>query len=138
MSYPGSKEYLIWERRKAMDGFVFRRARRGNPITMVVFRMYHGNWRNPDWKDPNWKDDLVALFPCQTPYVTQQYCGSYMHTGQYAPALYRGVISQTRPVTPEEAMPLADELKDIGYNIAVRQRGPSRHYKEKWVKMGND
>ena len=98
--------------------------------TMVVFRV---------WKDSG---DVIALFPCWK--VSKQgasgvFLGvmSYEHVGQHGSASYIGVMRQTRAATPEEAIDLADELKDRGYKLAVRQRRPGYSYEKKWLEMRN-
>lgn len=93
------------------------------PKTMVIFRVYSDG-------------DVLALFLC-TP-SKPGFCNSYMHIGQHGAAAYHLCVRQTRPATPEEAMPLADELKGLGYSLSVRQRAPSGAYREKWLAMGND
>ena len=59
---------------------------------------------------------------------------SYMHVGQHCETNYNGIIAQTRRATPEEYVPLADELRRIGYsNIEVvyrkisERRTPTKH-----------
>jgi hypothetical protein len=94
--------------------------------TMAIFRAY------PD-------KSVIALMPCQEADILGRYCVSYVHIGQHGSALYWWVVSQTRPATPEEAMPLADEMKGlVGYNLAVRQRAPSARYRDKWIAEGNN
>ena len=92
--------------------------------TMVIFRV----WR---------AGDVIALFPCQPADILGRYCNSYEHIGQHGSASYGLVLLRTRPASHKEAAPLVKELKGIGYNLAVRQRAPSWHYKDKWVAMGN-
>ena len=80
---------------------------------IVIMRQWRNGWH-----------DVIALFP-------QDDCGrglinSYMHIGQHGAANYNVVLRQTRPAT--EDMPgyhtLVRELKQIGYNLDIRQRRP--------------
>lgn len=79
--------------------------------TAVIFRRY------PD-------DQIIALFP----YIAENrfYVLSYMHLGQHSGAYYPEVINSTKPATPEQYKPLADELTVIGYNLQVIKRAYSR------------
>ena len=92
--------------------------------TMVIFRVY------PD-------GDVIALFPCQDADILGRYCTSYEHIGQHGSADYEYVLSITRPASAKEAAPLVKELDGLGYNLAMRQRAPVWHYKDKWIAMGN-
>lgn len=90
--------------------------------TMVVFRI---------WKD---NGDCIALMPMDR---YNDLCNSYEHIGQHGAASYLIVMKQTRPAKPEECIDLADELRDIGYNLEVRQRRPGYRYALRWHNMGN-
>lgn len=101
--------------------------------TMVVFRVWK---ENDDMLD----DKPIALFPCKPNWLVglrHGYCMSYDHLGKLGHASYSGVMAETRAATPEEAFDLADQLKAMCYNLAVRQKRPSVRYEKKWREMGN-
>lgn len=85
--------------------------------TLVVFRR---------WRD---NGDIIALFPTIPSDAQGWLCEAYEHIGQHGGADYHGVIAATRPVTPEDAAPLAEELTRIGYRLQSIQRA-SRHVHE--------
>lgn len=82
-------------------------------ITKVVFRFWYVS------------KDVIALFPDTWEYG---FCDSYEHIGQHGDADYNGIISHSRPATPEEYEYLKQELESYpyGYNLKVLQRRPSR------------
>ena len=64
--------------------------------------------------------DVIAFFP-----EIKGWDGSmesYMHLGQHSSADYNGLLSDTKPATPEEYKDLATELESIGYNLLIRKR----------------
>lgn len=79
--------------------------------TPVVFRV---------WKDPKYHNGVIALFPYEN--EGQGNCLSYEHVGQHGPAHYTGVMSITRPATPEEYADLKEELESIGYRLRIVQK----------------
>jgi hypothetical protein len=97
--------------------------------TMVVFR-----WWKPSWHDSG---DIIALFPCDVDPNRPYHCMSYGHIGQHGMADYQHIIGVTRAATPEEYRDLAEELKGIGYNLAVKQHRPSAKFMAKWLAEGN-
>ena len=94
--------------------------------TMVIFRKFRDSWHDDG--------DVIALFPCRK---KGYYMMSYQHIGQHEATDYQYIINVTRAATPAEAIDLADELKDLGYSLAVRQRRPSNRYEKKWLEVGN-
>jgi hypothetical protein len=78
----------------------------------VVFRV----WRGSDG------GDVIALFP--TLVENRGQVTSYMRIGQHGAADYQHVIRDTRPAAPAEYEPLARELTQIGYVLAVHRRRP--------------
>lgn len=98
--------------------------------TMVVFRVYTRSDGFANCIPPH----VVALFPCQE---EQGVCACYDNVSQHGDADYCAVIELTRVATPEEAMDLADELKELGYRLSSRRRAPSSSYRRKWLAMGN-
>lgn len=76
-----------------------------NEKTQVVFRR---------WRDSS---EIIALFPEIPTDINGWFCEAYEHVGQHGGADYHGVIRATRPVTVEDAAPLAEELTRIGYNL---------------------
>lgn len=73
--------------------------------TQVVFRR---------WRD---NGDIIALFPEIPSDINGYFCEAYEHVGQHGGADYYGVVQATRPVSVEDAAPLAEELTRIGYNL---------------------
>lgn len=49
-------------------------------------------------------------------------CASYAHFGQHSSANVRGCIEESRPATAAEIWPLKQELRSLGYCVAVRTR----------------
>jgi hypothetical protein len=77
--------------------------------TPVVFRAFRG--------------EIVALFPtipavCGKPWLVE----SYAHIGQHSAADYSGVVQGSRPAKPSEYKALAQELRQVGYDLKVVQR----------------
>ena len=72
--------------------------------------------------------ETIALFP-EVPYDRHgDFCMSYMHTGQHGAASPMGDTRLTRPATPEEIAPLANELARIGYTLTpVRRASDAMH-----------
>ena len=108
--------------------------------TMVVFRV----WKRTEYHhkfgirvcggETISAGGVIALFPCKR---SAGMLETLAFHGRHTLVNAKSILSRTRPATPEEAIDLADELKDIGYNLAVRQRRPSYRYEQKWRKMGN-
>lgn len=65
--------------------------------------------------------DVIALFPRMLGNYLPDTFGSYQHIGQHGTA-YDGVILATRPASQAEYMPLARELRSIGYRLDIRKR----------------
>ena len=63
---------------------------------------------------------VIALFPDED--FGNGLCSSYEHVGKHGRADYVGVMSLTRPATPNEAKDLLKELRGIGYNLVIRER----------------
>lgn len=78
--------------------------------TLVVFRK---------WRDCG---TVIALFPEVPSDNYGQFCEAYEHVGQHGGADYFGVIEATKPVGPEEAMSLSEELTRIGYRLKTIKR----------------
>jgi hypothetical protein len=86
--------------------------------TTVIFRVW-------DKRDGG---GVIALFPHLPGTVfDSRSCMSYEHVGQHGPADLAGVISRTRPATPEEYEPLRRELERAPYNyeLDIRERTPA-------------
>jgi hypothetical protein len=85
--------------------------------TVVVFRKWY---RKEDGTG------VIALFPCEDYDRGGAMCMSYEHMGQHGRADYDGVMSRTKPATPEEYAPLKRELESVpfNYNLVVRKRRP--------------
>lgn len=72
--------------------------------------------------------EVVALFPAEAATVgNPQHCLCYAHIGQHSAADI-GIIGRSRPATPEEYAPLAEELRRIGYTLDIRQRTTRNDY----------
>jgi hypothetical protein len=82
--------------------------------TLVIFRR---------WRD---NGHIIALFPELPSDIYGWYCEAYEHVGQHSGADYHGVIAATKPVTAEEAGPLAEELRHIGYDLVAIRRASQR------------
>lgn len=83
--------------------------------TKVIFRMFQG--------------EVLALFPAEASTVGQpQFCSSYAHIGQHSAADPIGVITDSRPASPDEYAPLKRELEQIGYTLDVKQRTSRTDY----------
>jgi hypothetical protein len=81
-----------------------------------------------DRKKPN---EVFALFPTAPADNNGTYCNSYQHIGQHGAADYRHCINISRPATPEEAAPLLEELRRIGYDPQVIERALYRHHQQR-------
>ena len=68
--------------------------------------------------------DVFALFP-EIPGASGL-CTSYQHVGQHGSADYNWCIDQSRPATESEYLDLYNDLKEIGYDLKVYSRRPSR------------
>lgn len=77
--------------------------------TPVVFRV----WNKGD------SSDTIALFPTEPAGMNGELCSSYEHVGQHGGADYEGVISQTRPATPDEYADLRKELESEPYKYEL-------------------
>lgn len=73
--------------------------------TKVVFRKF---------KD----GEIIALFP---EIVSGYYIMSYMHIGQHGEASPL-LVSDTKPATKAEYLPLFRELSGLGYNLRIMRR----------------
>ena len=80
------------------------------PVTQVVFRR---------WRDTG---DIIALFPELPADYQGRFCDAYEHVGQHGGADYYGVILATKPLSLEDAAPLARELERIGYRLRPIKR----------------
>jgi hypothetical protein len=93
-------------------------------LTVVVFRKWP-NKRRPlaPLAQRTIPGDVIALFPeiIDRP----GFCESYERVGQHGGAQYDGVMSRTRPATPDEYAALKSELESIGYRLDVKLRRPS-------------
>jgi hypothetical protein len=93
----------------------------GAPLTTVVFRRWY---RQEDGTG------IIALFPEDD--EGRGMCSSYEHMGQHGAASYTGVVSRTRPATPDEYAALKRELENLRpypYRLHVVQRRPGRQYR---------
>ena len=88
-----------------------------DPPVVVIFRKWY---RRCDGTG------IIALFPAEDWDRAGTLCTSYEHVGQHGGADYAGVISRTRPATPDEYAALARELEaaPFGYRLIVRKRAP--------------
>jgi hypothetical protein len=64
--------------------------------------------------------DVVALFPTLPGTHEWWTCSSYMHVGQHGGADCRGLISMTRPATPDEYAALKRELESPPYEYRLK------------------
>ncbi len=80
-----------------------------------------------------WRDGfgVVALFPEIPADIDGRYCESYEHIGQHGAADYYGVIMATRPVDPREYADLAEELRQIGYNLRPVKRATRNNHERR-------
>lgn len=80
-----------------------------------------------------WKDGfgIIALFPEIPADLDGRYCESYEHIGQHGAADYHGVVMATMPVVPREYADLAEELRQIGYNLRRVKRATSEHHERR-------
>jgi hypothetical protein len=76
-----------------------------------------------------WRDGTIdAIFPELPASRNGHDCVAYAHIGQHSGADYQGVISQTKPATPDDYAPLLAELTRIGYTLDVVKREPRGAY----------
>ena len=87
------------------------------------------------WQDDD--SDVFALFPILPADDAGQFCTCYQRVGQHSAADYRLCISKSRPATAEEAAPLLEELRRIGYNPQLIRRAHPGHHKSRrqWSKV---
>jgi hypothetical protein len=87
------------------------------------------------WKGDD--SDVFALFPELPADNAGNLCTSYQHIGQHSGADYHGCIGNSRPATAEEAAPLLEELRRIGYNPRVIRRANYRHHqtRRQWARV---
>ena len=77
-----------------------------------------------------------ALFPELPADNDGIFCDCFQHVGQHSAADYHGCIAYSRPATPDEYADLADELRQRGYVLDVRQRAmPVLHDHRRQVAM---
>ena len=81
---------------------------------LVVFRRWQEN------------GGIIALFPELPSDYQGHFCDAYEHVGQHGGADYHGVIMATKPVSEEDADPLARELERIGYRLLPINRASRR------------
>ena len=93
-----------------------------SPVTQVVFRR---------WRDTG---DIIELFPELPADYQGRFCDAYEHIGQHGGADYYGVILATKPVSLEDAAPLARELERIGYRLRPIKRASRRIHEARRVK----
>lgn len=93
---------------------------KNSKFTRVVFRTFTRGIS---------KGEVIALLiDTENDCCTKGNVMSYMHVGQHCEANYNGIIAETRRATPEEYVPLADELHRIGYtNIEVMYRKSNKN-----------
>ena len=89
--------------------------------TLVVFRR---------WRDSS---NIIALFPEIPTDLNGRHCEAYEHVGQHGGADYHGVVRATRPATMEEAAPLAEELRRVGYNLDPIKRASQTAHERRWA-----
>lgn len=65
--------------------------------------------------------DVFALFPDEMA-DNQGHCVTYAHVGQHSAADYVLCLQRSRPATVEEYRKLAEELRQIGYQLQIRSR----------------
>lgn len=88
----------------------------GEQETLVIFRR---------WRDGG---SIIALFPEIPSDINGWFCEAYEHVGQHGGADYQGVIAATKPVEPEDAADLAEELARIGYKLKpIRRASQNSH-----------
>jgi hypothetical protein len=90
-------------------------------VTQVVFRR---------WRDTG---DIIALFPGLPADYQGRFCDAYEQVGQHGGADYYGVILATKPVSLEDAAPLARELERIGYRLRSIKRASRRIHEARRV-----
>jgi hypothetical protein len=89
----------------------------GTDPTVVIFRKWPAREGG----------GIIALFPYESASVVNPYvCQSYEHVGQHGAADCQGVISRTRPASPDEYAALMRELESAPYHYVfdVRKRTP--------------
>lgn len=87
--------------------------------TIVVFRR---------WKSIG---TIIALFPEHPSDPHGKHCDSYESTGGHGGADYYAMIQATTPVKPEDYEDLAEELRNIGYNLKPVKRASWKHHEKK-------
>lgn len=66
--------------------------------------------------------DVIALFPAMAGTVGDPFtCSSYQTIGQHGAASVF-LTRETRPATKQEAVPLARELRRLGYRLQICKR----------------
>lgn len=85
--------------------------------TIVIFRKWY---RRCDGTG------IIALFPAEPWSGRDPMVTSYEHVGQHGAADYSGVLSRTKPASPDEYAALKRELESAPYHyqLAVRKRAP--------------
>ena len=74
------------------------------------------------------EDEVYALMPEDPADFDGRLCTCYQHIGQHSDADYNYCIATSRPATPEEYAPLAEELRRIGYRLKIRERATREHH----------
>ena len=77
--------------------------------TIVIFRMDR-------------EGIVFALFPEIPADNHGVFCTCFQHVGQHCAADYLGCIAASRPATSAEYADLESELRQRGYDLAIRQR----------------
>lgn len=77
--------------------------------TIVIFRMDR-------------EGVVFGLFPVLPADIYGVYCTCFQHVGQHCAADYCGCITASRPATSAEYAELAAELRQLGYELEIRQR----------------
>ena len=85
---------------------------------VVVFRQWRGG-------------DIIALFPEIPADIEGRYCQSYMQIGQHGAADYHSVIDRTTPVCEKRYVALAQELRQIGYELQPIRRATVQHHRRR-------
>jgi len=80
--------------------------------------------------------EVIALFPEVPADVLGNYCQSYQHTGQHGAASVN-LTYWTRPSTPEEIAPLAEELRSIGYELQIIKRTPANSHRARLAALAS-
>lgn len=72
------------------------------------------------------KDEVIALFP-HIGFLETYTVMSYAHIGQHSECDYQHIVSNSKLATKEQYEPLAKELKELGYKIAIRKRAKCKY-----------